>query len=91
MLAVLSPLFTFVFVLVRVPLVPLWTFPYINRSMLFGPNRDSLPHWLTYWWSAMSVLMALGGWLWSYSLIQGLRKFYSRKNAAAKAGSKKTL
>jgi len=38
----------------------------------------------------MSVLMAAGGWLWSYSLIKGLRKFYKAKGADKDTKTKKT-
>ena len=84
LLAWLSPLFTFVFVLVRVPLVPFWTFLYINPSILWGPNAHQLPRALTLSWSIMSVLMAFGGWAWSYMLIKGLNKFYQKKAEQAK-------
>ncbi len=89
MLALLSPLFTFVFVLVRIPLVPIWTIAYINYNLLFGPNANALPHWLIYTWSVMSVLMAAGGWVWSYSLIKGLIKYY-KKDTTGKKKDKKT-
>ena len=78
----LSPLFTFVFVAIRVPVVPLWTLGWINPNILWGPNVDKVPRWLTLSWSAMSILMTLGGWAWSYMLIRGLRKFYAQKKKA---------
>lgn len=84
-LAWLSPLFTYVFVAVRVPIVPLWTLGYINPSMLWGPNavKGVLPRWLVLSWSVMSVLMSLGGWAWSWMLIKGLRKFYKNQQRVA--------
>lgn len=84
-LAWLSPLFTVVFVAVRVPIVPFWTLGYINPSMLWGPNKDALPRAVVLSWSAMSVLMSLGGWAWSWMLIRGLRKFYKNKQQVSHA------
>lgn len=93
LLAWLSPLFTFAFVIVRVPLVPFWTFGYINPSILWGPYAHTLPKALTWWWSIMSVIMAIGGWIWSYQLIRGLVKFYKNKAGVSpqknKEGKKK--
>ena len=78
MLNWLSPLFTFAFVSVRTTLVPFWT-ALINRSLWFGPNHSSAPNGLVISFSSMSILMVLGGFVWSYSLIKGLKKFYKNK------------
>jgi hypothetical protein len=88
----LSPLFTLAFVLVRVPLVPLWTLVYINPNLLWGPNASALPGWIVYSWSGMSVLMAAGGWVWSAALLKGLRKFYAqqKKGSQVAPDGKKT-
>lgn len=76
-LVVLSPLFTFAFVSVRLSLVPYWSY-LINVNLWFGPNHSAVPFAVVASWSAMSVFMVVGGFAWSYSLIKGLIKFYSK-------------
>lgn len=87
MLAWLSPLFTVVFVLARVLLVPLWTGMINLNFWVLSPNRSQMPFGVMEVWSGMSVLMVVAGWAWSYSLVQGLRKFYKKQ---AKENGKKT-
>ena len=84
----LSPLFTVVFVVVRIFGVPTWT-SILIYDLWTSPNRKLMPAGVVEWWSAMAVLMTLGGFAWSYSLIKGLIKFYKNKARASKGDSKK--
>lgn len=86
----LSPLFTVVFVVVRLFGVPAWT-GIIMYDLWTSPNRLLMPKGVVEWWTLMAVGMTIGGFLWSNSLIKGLRKFYANKNKAQEAPTKKTL
>lgn len=88
LLNILSPLFTAVFVSVRLLLVPLWVV-YINAAFLSSPSRSGFPQPLLVSWSVMSAFMTLGGFAWSWALVKGLRKFYKNKSAEAKEAKEK--
>lgn len=87
-LNLLSPVFTFAFVLIRVPLVPLWTGLCIVPSLLWGPHalapNAAVPRWMPISWAAMSVFMTLGGWVWSIQIVKGYMKKFGKTAPTAK-------
>jgi hypothetical protein len=78
----LSPVFTLLFVLFRVVLVPLIIYDLGHnyyKQIIIEHNKIELNPIFPLTWFSMSVLMGLGGIVWSIQLVKGLIKFYTKK------------
>ena len=73
-----SPLFTACFLAVRVLVVPVWVVD-IVRSYMDGWRRGELGGWYAGGWSAMSVAMMVGSWVWSWQLLNGYLRMRQKR------------
>jgi len=73
-----SPIFTGSFLVVRVLVVPVWVVD-IVRGYVEGWRRGELGGVYAVCWSAMSVAMMLGSWVWSWQLLTGYMRMRAKR------------
>ncbi len=84
-LLLVSPLFTFSFVLVRSIISPV-LIGYFLKSLVF--ESPAIPAVYRYFMASLVTLGMIGSQIWSYKLVKGFRKARARARANRKASSR---